>query len=234
MGGQSSKCEDFPPSCPDAQTTTTTCPTTTTTTCPATTTCGSGTTLVGTECIVQRQPQEIMVHNEHSRCGEGTADNNGVCEATFKDCNQLQDLMMLPGGYPMSEFNCNRAKDAKCIIAHTECGGCSSWGNLKYSDVGKCESVEIKSQHDRSLQSTKKNVYFLIDSGADRTYNLETKNAQKVEVYVGSGNGNKLNIKYTGTKPTVKQHIGSGEGIDTCWLINARNDSIREACLMDP
>ena len=106
--------------------------------------------------------------------------------------------------------------------------------NLRDSDIGECESVEIKSQHDMPLQSTKKNVYFLIDSGADTTHNLETKNAQKVEVYVVSGNGNKLNIKYTGTKPTVKQHIGSGDGIDTCWLINARNDSIREACLMDP
>jgi hypothetical protein len=134
---------------------------------------------------------------------------------TFETCNELREKMWNDEGHPMSKSQCKKAKELNCsFIAHTECG-CASWDNLKYSNVGKCDSVEIKSQGDDLKQATeKKNVYFLINSGANRRYTLETKNAEKVHVYVGSGNGNSLKIKYTGKEaPDVVQHIGSGEGL---------------------
>jgi len=147
---------------------------------------------------------------------------------TFENCMELRELMWNSGpeGYPMSKSKCKKAKKINCrFIAHTECG-CASWDNLKYSDAGNCDSVEILSQYD-TLKSKKENVYFLINGGADNKYTLETKNAKKVEVYVGSGNGNSLKIKYTDTKPDVVHHIGSGDGLDTCELISQNGDKIR-------
>jgi len=86
------------------------------------------------------------------------------------------------------------------------------FGNLvNFPLQGSAQFVGQYSNYQNNMLLTAINVYFVHDSGANITYNIEVgSDTQVVNVYSGSGNGNVVNVTYLGTPPYVNYFDASG------------------------
>ena len=92
--------------------------------------------------------------------------------------------------------------------------GLTSWNNIASGGTIDCYEAQFVSQYSNyqnNMLLTAINVYFVHDSGANITYNIEVgSDTQVVNVYSGSGNGNVVNVTYLGTPPYVNYFDASG------------------------
>ena len=145
-------------------------------------------------------------------------------------CNGAGSCQDMDEGYNFWGYvEClNVAADLGCDwVITTSCGYYSQY-SFGYDFAG-CNGVAAISGNNQI--SNEPIVYFIINSGANTSYNLTVgEETQEVIIYVGSGNGNSVNITYSGTEPSVSQMIGSGNGASWNLILEIPGCTDSTAC----